>query len=183
MKIKDKESKNKLGKITISILKEIGRILESTAEGFYDPYILMKDHNYEQNKRFIYIKRLHNLNRQGYIKYKKTDKGYSVCLTNKGKIKLLENNNHKKYDGKWRILSFDIPEKLCNKRNALRRIIKKIGFKQVQKSLWICPFNKADQIDLVIREMELTPYVAYFIAEKTDISDYLKIKFNIVSKK
>ena len=51
------------------------------------------------------------LEKQGYINYKKTDKNISIRLTGKGQIKLLENSSQQKIDGKWRIISFDIPEK------------------------------------------------------------------------
>ena len=92
---------------------------------------------------------------------------------------MLENDENCNSDGRWRIISFDIPENIRNKRNSFRRIIKRIGFKQIQKSLWICPYNKADQIEFVVDELKINQYVAYFIVEKTDINDYLIHKFKI----
>ncbi len=117
---------------------------------------------------------LEYLERIGYIERVKEKKSYSVKLTLKGKIKLLENSTERKTDGKWRMISFDIPEELRNNRNRFRSAIKRIGFRQVQQSLWACPFTKADQIEKIINYYEVNDYVAYLIIEKTDIEKYLR---------
>ncbi|MFA5158379.1 MAG: hypothetical protein WC451_04330 [Patescibacteria group bacterium] len=77
------------------------------------------------------------------------------------------------------MLSWDIPEQLKTKRQQFCRAIKRIGYKQVQKSLWACPYAKADQVNLVIDEFGLTKYVAYLQVDRTDIENHLKMMFNI----
>lgn len=166
--------------ITLSILEEISRIAEITIEGVLNPYDLKKKMKYDDLNSTKFFNRLRSIERRGYIQFEKDKKNQSsILLTNKGRIKLLESDIDNIIDGKWRIVSFDIPEKLSNTRNTLRRILKKIGFKQIQKSLWICPYNKADKLQLVFDELDINKYVAYFIVEKTDISDYLTRKFKI----
>lgn len=97
---------------------------------------------------------------------------------------MLEDPNEKRIDGKWRMLSFDVPEKLKTKRNSFRSAIKRIGFRQVQKSLWACPFVKADKIELAVKKYRLEKYVAYLIVSKTDIESYLKVLFqDVLAKK
>lgn len=67
-------------------------------------------------------------------------------LTNEGraeadKIKLkLEMAKRKRWDGKWRIIIFDVPEKLRGKRDFLRKELKEFGFMQLQKSAWVYPY-------------------------------------------
>lgn len=117
---------------------------------------------------------LEYLERVGYIERAKNNKSFSVKLTIKGKIKLLENSDERKIDGKWRMISFDIPEELRNNRNRFRSAIKRIGFRQVQQSLWACPFVKADKIEKIIKYYKVNNYVAYLIIEKTDIEKHLK---------
>jgi len=142
--------------------------------------------NYLLKRLFDYLK---NLNNSDYIEIKtKTDKKknkfYSVKLTNKGRLKLLENSNEQKIDGKWRLLSFDIPEELKSQRNSFRCAIKRIGLRQVQKSLWACPFSKADKVALAVEHYKLDQYVAYFIISKTDIESHLKLLFqDVLTKK
>ncbi len=45
----------------------------------------------------------------------------------------------KKWDGKWRIVFFDIPEPERVIRDKIRRLLKELGFKGVQRSVWISP--------------------------------------------
>lgn len=117
---------------------------------------------------------LEYLERVGYIERVKDKKSYSVKLTLKGKIKLLENSDEKKIDGRWRMISFDIPEELRNNRNRFRSAIKRIGFRRVQQSLWACPFVRADQIEKLIKYYKVDDYVAYLIIDKTDIEKHLQ---------
>jgi len=117
--------------------------------------------------------RLKDLEKRGYIKITNN----SIEITKKGKIRHIEKSKNYTRDGKWRILSFDIPEIMKTKRNQFRRSIKRIGYQQVQKSLWACPFAKADEVDLIIDEYGVRKYVAYFIMEKTDIENHLQKLF------
>jgi CRISPR/Cas system-associated endoribonuclease Cas2 len=116
-----------------------------------------------------YNDRLKDLQKRGYIKINNE----SIEITKKGRIHHLEKSNSKEMDGKWRILSWDIPESMSLQRNQFRRSIKRIGYRQVQKSLWVCPLVKADEVDLIIDEYGVRKHVAYFIVEKTDIDSHL----------
>lgn len=124
-------------------------------------------------------RQLSYLKNQGYIEYSRVQNQISVKLTLKGKIKLLENSDDQKTDGKWRMLSFDIPERIRKTRNQFRSAIKRVGFRQVQLSLWACPFIKADQIIKIIEYYKVEKYVAYLIVEKTDIEEHLKKIFKM----
>ena len=57
------------------------------------------------------------------------------------KIKLkLEMAKRKRWDGKWRIIIFDVPEKIRGKRDLLRKELVAFGFMQLQKSVWAYPY-------------------------------------------
>ena len=55
----------------------------------------------------------------------------------------------KKWDGRWRILIFDIPDKHKVKREALRGKLKELGFFQLQKSVWVCPYNFQNEVEIL----------------------------------
>ncbi|MFA5157566.1 MAG: hypothetical protein WC451_00020 [Patescibacteria group bacterium] len=158
---------------TLEFLVEIAHLTDEIVE----PLTLsgIKKGLYRRTHPKEFSDNLHSLERRGYIKINR--KFRSVELTNKGKIKLIENSIDEEVDGKWRMLSWDIPEKLAIKRRQLCRSIRRIGYKQVQKSLWACPFARADQVDLVISEYGLQDYVAYLRVDKTDLDKYLKQLF------
>ncbi len=169
-----KHSYEKAKNITIGILEEISKF----ADEIFTPL------TYSGMKRRVYYldgdpRRIDNnfnsLERRGYIRVDR--KSNSVTLTQKGQIKLIESSTENIVDGKWRMLTFDIPEIIEKKRRQLRSSIKRIGYRQVQKSLWACPFARADKVELIINELELEKYVAYLLVEKTDIEAHLKQLF------
>lgn len=71
------------------------------------------------------------------IIFELTDEGRAEA----DKIKLkLEMAKRKRWDGKWRIIIFDVPEKLRGKRDMLRKELTEFGFMQLQKSAWAYPY-------------------------------------------
>jgi len=84
--------------------------------------------------------------RTGYIKkIVKKGKPY-LRLTSKANEKLKRDfpifrMQKRKWDGKWRIVIFDISEKSRLLRNALRRKLKELGFGMLQQSIYISPYN------------------------------------------
>ena len=67
-------------------------------------------------------------------------------LTQKGKENIkkrfpLLTLNQNKWDGKWRIVIFDIEEKNKKVRETFRHKLKELGFGQLQKSVWISPHD------------------------------------------
>jgi DNA-binding transcriptional regulator PaaX len=166
-KIKKRELKDATTSITLAILDIICSIPEAMIGSFISQRDLIKKIKISEKYNSYPASYVNNLIKRGYIKRVVDSSGSkSVYLTHKGLIKHIEGNGELTKDGKWRFLSFDIPEKLRIKRDQFRRSIKRIGFKQVQKSLWGCPYINADQVDIIIEELNLRKYVGYIVAEK-----------------
>jgi len=117
--------------------------------------------------------------------------GYQIELTEKGKIKAIEYDilrklevKDKNWDGKWRMLIFDVPEKFRIGRDALRWKIRKLGFKELQKSVFVIPYECKKEIDFVIKYFELRPYIHYGILEIVDgeLNHKLMEEFGLASK-
>jgi DNA-binding transcriptional regulator PaaX len=120
---------------------------------------------------------LGNLKRQKLVEIiKDDDNKVSVRLTNKGKSRIREFSidtvfikKPEKWDGKWRILIFDIPTKpkIYNlAREALRNKIKDLGFYQMQKSVWVYPYDFEDEILFVAEAFEVQKHVEILTVEK-----------------
>lgn len=97
---------------------------------------LYRDHNYPLYKR------INNLKNSSYF----TFNGNNFSLSNSGRVKVIENiikrkKKIKKWDGVWRAIIFDVPEKKRHQRNFLRRELKLMGFKELQHSIWITPYD------------------------------------------
>jgi len=86
----------------------------------------------------------------------------------------------KKWDGRWRILIFDIPDKYKIKREALRGKLKELGLFQLQKSVWICPYNFQNEVE-VLRDFfslsrdEMQIVLAYAIENDGEARNFFKL--------
>ena len=121
---------------------------------------------------------VNNLERQGYLRKTKVGQN-SVELTNKAKIRIIDKiSGRRKIDGKFRFVSFDVPEEKRRARNGFRKAIKRLGFFQVQKSLWVCNKNIGDLVEIASYEYGVEKYVIYIISETTDVDGLLAKKFH-----
>jgi len=99
---------------------------------------------------FSYLKRKNLLvmeNRKGQLFISLTPEGKKIA--GKYQIDDLRIKKSRKWDGKWRILIFDIKDKERIKREALRGKIKELGLFQLQKSVWIHPYDFSKEIGLL----------------------------------
>lgn len=68
------------------------------------------------------------------------------------------------WDGVWRIVLFDVPEKERVGRDMLRQKLRDLGFFQLQKSAFVLPYPCRDEIDYVVQRYDIAPYVTIFEA-------------------
>lgn len=98
----------------------------------------------------------YNLKKQGLIIFYEKNNQIYISLTKKGRKKAgwmqiddLKIKKPKKWDGKWRILLFDIKEMKRHYREALRGKLKELNFQLFQKSAWIMPYDCSKEIKLL----------------------------------
>ena len=114
---------------------------------------------------------LERLKLRGLIEFAKQGNKEKVRLTPRGKsqslwhaFKTLKTSPKKKWDGKWRMALFDIPEPKKKIRDALRRKLKELGFLEFQKSVFVFPYPAEDEINFVINFFDISEYVYYIEA-------------------
>jgi DNA-binding transcriptional regulator PaaX len=127
------------------------------------------------------------LRRRKFIKIIKNKDGkIKVKLTNKGKKRIkdifindLKICKPKVWDKKWRILIFDIPNKMPVDRNYFRSKIKKLGFYQFQGSVWFYPYPCEDEILAIAEFFKVSEYIEIIIAKhvlhEKELKEYFKI--------
>lgn len=74
----------------------------------------------------------------------------------------------KKWDSKWRIVSFDIPVKSSKQRLYFTRHLRAMGFMMLQRSLWIHPFSCFDVIEQLAGYYNVLRYCSFFEVSKVD---------------
>jgi DNA-binding transcriptional regulator PaaX len=110
-----------------------------------------------------------SLKRRGYIEYKKYRQNeIRVTITDKGRQHLrrlefddLELSRKNLWDGKWRLILFDIPEPRKRSRDALRKKLKELGCTELQKSVFVWPYECREEIKLIVDFFKIEPHVVY----------------------
>jgi hypothetical protein len=109
-----------------------------------------------------------------------TERGLSRII--KADIENLKFPKHKKWDGKWRIVLFDIPESHKPARDALKNKLKDLGFKQLQKSAYIYPYECLDEIEKIRCFYNIRPYTFLITASHIEGDKKLKQIFKLKGK-
>ena len=114
-------------------------------------------------------KSVRELRLKGYIETEKSGRQIFLKLTDKGRQeiivkKLLED---KAWDGKKRLVIFDIPEKHRILRRTLRVMLREWQFIPLQKSVWIG--NKAVEKELIkfFNDVGLSQWVKVFVGKES----------------
>jgi DNA-binding transcriptional regulator PaaX len=116
---------------------------------------------------------IERLKRNRLIILNEEDGKFKIELTEKGKRVVKEIQFEKMeierpaiWDGKWRVVIFDIPEKYRKRaRDALREKLKKLEFFRLQKSVWVIPYPCEKEIQFLCELFEIIPFVNIIIAE------------------
>lgn len=77
-------------------------------------------------------------------------------------------NKPKRWDGRWRVLIFDIPEKRKRLREQVRRTLVNIGFVRAQDSVWIHPYDSEDLITLLKADFKIGKDLLYLVVEQME---------------
>jgi hypothetical protein len=125
------------------------------------------------------LRDLKNLQKRELLSYRElSDEKLELIITKDGKEKMLtysldeiKLNTKKKWDGKWRLILFDIPDHKKTARDAFRQKISVLGLYPIQKSVFITPYECENEIDFIasffnIRKNILILYVSKFEGEE-----------------
>lgn len=166
--------------MTEKVLWAIFNLLESADDLISPPRLYLTSHGgwFEYNEiirkmswqkdRTKFAKLINNLKRHGYLKTKIGKDKKAVMLTFKGcerilKFALEKSDKKKRHDGKWQMVIWDIPEKYKKTRHRFRLALKLLGYRQLQKSVWVCPYDVLKEAEKIIRFYRLEPYVRIFL--------------------
>lgn len=123
------------------------------------------------------------LRRYKFVRHIRTSNHEAYSLTQKGEKKLqkiiiddIEIKNPKRWDGKWRLVMYDLPIRFKKARNAFRWKLKDLGFFQLQKSAWIYPYPCESELFFVADFFGVRKHIE--ILEINKILNDRKLKVN-----
>lgn len=118
------------------------------------------------------------LKSQGYIEIANLKEKKGILLTPRGhkkalKVKYLlkpeKGELKRRKDKKWVMIIFDIPEKKRKYRDELRGFLYSLGFKSLQKSVWVSPYNILKELREIIKILKLESFVKIFLIEEPEL--------------
>lgn len=125
------------------------------------------------------------LERKGWVEKQVTEDGIKVIITDKGKKQVLFFNLDRmekkegKWDKKWRVVFFDVEERDRRHRDALRKYLTRLGFKQMQKSVWVSPYDCVQEIEYLREILEVPHSVKWGVLEKMENDEDLRRWFDL----
>jgi DNA-binding transcriptional regulator PaaX len=147
-----------------------GRIIERVHNPGFDP-------NRELKRSLIY------LYKKGYISYEDKAGKRLIKLTKKGKLKALFKEfgvlKPDKWNGKWCVVSYDIPNSAAHLRFQLISHLKRLSFTQLQASVYISPYVFNAAAMEYLQSSGLMEFIRIMTVEKIDDDRDLRKKFNL----
>ena len=103
-----------------------------------------------------------------------TEKGEQMLQLETQKVTM---TRKRRWDRRWRIVIFDIPERRRSVRSKLRRYMQEYGFVRLQDSVWVYPHDCEDLVALVKANFRIGADVLYLIVERLEHDKHLREHF------
>ena len=174
----------RLGAIEHEILKSLslGDMLVGFLCSAHSSRLMYKIAHERARNRYHRQKAFDRLVAQGYIQQKEE----YASINDAGRILLGQTISNvramlktKKWDRKWRIITFDVPESMRRSRNEMRGILKRAGFVKLQNSTWVFPHDCEEMSQLIKKDPRLSRYVLYGVLERIENDESLRKIFGL----
>ena len=184
---KKRRVKRDLQNAVLSVVGAVGLItIAAVAPGvikMFGPMVKKKlyETTYSSNKS------LSKLIKKGLIEIKTENGVKYVSLTKLGRRKIdIENAisnprtvGKKRWDKRYRLIIFDIPETKRKARDKFREYMHAFGFLRIQDSVWLSPYDCEELIDLLKIDLTIGRDVLYIITESIENDGWIREHFNI----
>lgn len=127
--------------------------------------------------------------KKGFVKFETRNGRKYLRITDAGRLELeratkftqsvLKSERPKRWDKRWRMLIFDIPERNRAIRNTLRRALLEFGFLRLQGSVWIYPYDCEELVTLLKADLRIGRDMLYVVVEKIENDGWICRHFNL----
>jgi DNA-binding PadR family transcriptional regulator len=145
--------------------------------------------DYEVWKRFNihYLKRtIQRLEKQKLVEIGEENGKQIVKITSQGKKKILryaldgiEIKKPKIWDGKWRLVSFDLPEKMHARRKIFVQTLRSWGFYPLHKSVYLHAYPCLKEVDFLREYLGAGGYVRIFMVTEIENDKLFREHFGL----
>lgn len=129
---------------------------------------------------------LQALRNKKLVEWKKEGKYLKVVLTRSGRkhaeiyrMDEMKLTRPRQWDGKWRVVLFDVPEKEKMTRDYFRRQLKRLNFFELQKSVFLTPYDCRRKMQKISASFQGGRAIRYLEATYVDNQEALRKHFNL----
>lgn len=136
----------------------------------YDQYLVARGRDYQRFYQLIY-----RLKTEKIIEVYGQGKERTIELTKVGRQKitkyLFQNETvpvPKHWDGRWRVVIFDIPNEQRVTRDVVRELLNRVGFYKLQESVYVYPHECISIVRYLEETYDIDKYVQFIVAERIE---------------
>lgn len=151
--------------------------------------LLRQSSHWDEWKHFniAYLRRtLHRLEQQKIVEIQEDGDQSVIQLTSGGKRKILRYSldnlevvKPKSWDGKWRLVLYDVPISQRGLGDLVRQALRTIGFYPIQKSVYLFPYSCFDHIEFIREYYGLGNALQYMLVSHIEHDEAYKTYFNL----
>jgi len=126
------------------------------------------------------------LKRKGLVEFKSENGKKRLRLTPRGEKVMgsIWNETYqlqkpRRWDGRWRLVIFDIPEKQRPTRDKIRHLVSRLGFLRLQDSVWVYPYDCEELVTLLKTDLKIGRAVLYIIADAIEFDKPIRQHFSL----
>ena len=125
----------------------------------------------DRKKRERFTNFIYKLQRNGYLKKLRIKNKTAIMLMPRGMeriftINLKVINKKLRNDKKWHMVLFDIPENKKRERDLFRKALRYLGYKKLQKSIWVCPYDIGKETKELIKRYNLKEFIELLLVKQ-----------------
>ncbi|MEK7106579.1 MAG: CRISPR-associated endonuclease Cas2 [Patescibacteria group bacterium] len=107
-----------------------------------------------------------------------TDAGRNTLALEKEKARIVAMQG-KRWDKRYRLVMFDIPQARKHIREAVRSVLRECGFLRLQDSVWIYPYDCEELITLIKSDLHIGKDVLYAVVDSMENDAWIKRHFGL----
>jgi hypothetical protein len=138
--------------------------------------------NTEKSKKLVQT--IYYLKKSGLIKLTPSKEGLEISLSDKGRVRFKEISfnaigvkKQKDWDGKWWLVAADVPTHTHRQgADKFRRKLKNMGFRSLQRTLWIYPYDPRQEIQYIAEYFGINQFITVMEISRLDLEDSNKLK-------
>lgn len=181
-KVRVRIKHTELQRTILSIAQSVSDLTSEMLTGSVCKMYRLMDRNARRRKYRSILSARERLVTVGFLRRN----GRFLELTARGEKKLREWEQYhyklprpEKWDGRWRILIFDIPEKRRWIRDRIRDTLLAVGFKRLQRSVWVYPYDCEDFVALLKADFKIGKDLLYMVVEGLENDAHLRDYFEV----